>query len=112
MAQPSARSSSRLRATLYADVEREWNVRRLRGNDAGSRNVTQWNRLPRSRGSSAFLGYAANRIFGERHGTIATALISGAYSSTAVTQALSQRLGSEECGGAEPAGIARRRALH
>jgi uncharacterized membrane protein (DUF4010 family) len=54
----------------------------------------------------SFLGYVANRIFGERHGTIATALIGGAYSSTAVTQALSQRLGSEERGGAEPAGIA------
>src|SRR4051795_2859923 len=54
----------------------------------------------------SFLGYVANRIFGERHGTIATALICGAYSSTAVTQALSQRLGSEERGGAEPAGIA------
>lgn len=54
----------------------------------------------------SFLGYAANRIFGERHGTIATALIGGAYSSTAVTQALAQRLGSEKRGGAEPAGIA------
>lgn len=54
----------------------------------------------------SFLGYVANRIFGERHGTIATALIGGAYSSTAVTQALAQRLGSEERGGAEPAGIA------
>jgi uncharacterized membrane protein (DUF4010 family) len=54
----------------------------------------------------SFLGYVANRIFGERHGTIATALIGGAYSSTAVTQALAQRLGSEEEGGAEPAGIA------
>ncbi len=54
----------------------------------------------------SFLGYVANRIFGERHGTIATALIGGAYSSTAVTQALSQRLGSEERAGAEPAGIA------
>jgi uncharacterized membrane protein (DUF4010 family) len=54
----------------------------------------------------SFLGYVANRIFGERHGTIATALIGGAYSSTAVTQALSQRLGSEKRGGAEPAGIA------
>jgi uncharacterized membrane protein (DUF4010 family) len=52
------------------------------------------------------LGYVANRIFGERHGTIATALIGGAYSSTAVTQALAQRLGSEKEGGAEPAGIA------
>ena len=45
-------------------------------------------------------------IFGERHGTIATALIGGAYSSTAVTQSLAQRLGSETKGGAEPAGIA------
>src|SRR4051812_48752779 len=54
----------------------------------------------------SFLGYVANRIFGERHGTIATALIGGAYSSTAVTQSLSQRLGSEQRGGAEAAGIA------
>jgi len=54
----------------------------------------------------SFLGYVANRIFGERNGTIATALIGGAYSSTAVTQSLAQRLGSEERGGAEPAGIA------
>ena len=46
----------------------------------------------------SFLGYVANRIFGERHGTIATALIGGAYSSTAVTQSLAQRLGSEEPG--------------
>jgi len=54
----------------------------------------------------SFLGYVANRIFGERHGTIATALIGGAYSSTAVTQSLAQRLGHEERAGAEPAGIA------
>lgn len=54
----------------------------------------------------SFLGYVANRIFGERHGTIATALIGGAYSSTAVTQALAQRLGGEQRAGAEPAGIA------
>src|SRR3954471_7876306 len=54
----------------------------------------------------SFLGYVANRIFGERHGTIATGLIGGAYSSTAVTQALAQRLGSDREGGAEPAGIA------
>ena len=54
----------------------------------------------------SFLGYVANRIFGERHGTVATALIGGAYSSTAVTQALAQRLGSDKQGGAEPAGIA------
>src|SRR5690242_7768414 len=54
----------------------------------------------------SFLGYVANRIFGERHGTIATALIGGAYSSTAVTQSLAQRLGREQKAGAEPAGIA------
>src|SRR5262249_42948956 len=54
----------------------------------------------------SFLGYAANRIFGERRGTLATALIGGAYSSTAVTQSLAQRLGSEPKAGAEPAGIA------
>lgn len=54
----------------------------------------------------SFLGYVANRIFGERHGTIATALIGGAYSSTAVTQSLAQRLGRERKAGAEPAGIA------
>jgi len=54
----------------------------------------------------SFAGYVANRIFGARHGTIATALIGGAYSSTAVTQSLAQRLGSGESGGAEPAGIA------
>ena len=54
----------------------------------------------------SFLGYVANRIFGERHGTIATALIGGAYSSTAVTQSLAQRLGRDEKGGAENAGIA------
>jgi uncharacterized membrane protein (DUF4010 family) len=54
----------------------------------------------------SFLGYIANRLFGERNGTIATALIGGAYSSTAVTQSLAQRLGSEPKAGAEPAGIA------
>jgi uncharacterized membrane protein (DUF4010 family) len=54
----------------------------------------------------SFLGYVANRIFGERNGTIATALIGGAYSSTAVTQSLAQRLGREEGAGAENAGIA------
>jgi len=54
----------------------------------------------------SFLGCVANRIFGERHGTIATALIGGAYSSTAVTQSLAQRLGSEQHVGAENAGIA------
>jgi len=54
----------------------------------------------------SFLGYVANRVFGERRGTIATALIGGAYSSTAVTQSLAQRLGSASQLGAENAGIA------
>lgn len=54
----------------------------------------------------SFAGYVANRVFGARHGTIATALIGGAYSSTAVTQSLAQRLGSGEGSGAESAGIA------
>jgi len=54
----------------------------------------------------SFAGYVANRIFGARNGTIATALIGGAYSSTAVTQSLAQRLGSSSAGGAEEAGIA------
>ena len=54
----------------------------------------------------SFLGYIANRLFGERNGTVATALIGGAYSSTAVTQSLAQRLGRAEHPGAEPAGIA------
>jgi uncharacterized membrane protein (DUF4010 family) len=54
----------------------------------------------------SFLGYVANRIFGERHGTVATGLIGGAYSSTAVTLALAQRLGREQKIGAEPAAIA------
>jgi uncharacterized membrane protein (DUF4010 family) len=54
----------------------------------------------------SFMAYVANRIFGARRGTISTALIGGAYSSTAVTQSLAQRLGSREAGGAEAAGIA------
>jgi len=54
----------------------------------------------------SFMAYVANRIFGARRGTISTALIGGAYSSTAVTQSLAQRLGSKEEGGAEAAGIA------
>lgn len=54
----------------------------------------------------SFAGYVANRIFGERNGTVATALIGGAYSSTAVTQSLAQRLGKQADGGSEAAGIA------
>ncbi|HMI41885.1 MAG TPA: DUF4010 domain-containing protein [Sphingomicrobium sp.] len=55
----------------------------------------------------SFAGYIANRVFGERRGTIATALIGGAYSSTAVTVSLAQMLGKDErASGPEPAGIA------
>ncbi|OZA93088.1 MAG: hypothetical protein B7X57_06170, partial [Erythrobacter sp. 34-65-8] len=54
----------------------------------------------------SFLGYIANRLFGARRGTIATAVIGGLYSSTAVTQSLSQRLGAGEGSAAENAGIA------
>lgn len=54
----------------------------------------------------SFAGYVANRLFGSRHGTMATAIIGGAYSSTAVTYSLAQRLGAREGGGAENAGIA------
>jgi uncharacterized membrane protein (DUF4010 family) len=57
----------------------------------------------------SFVGYVANRIFGTRHGTIATALIGGVYSSTAVTQSLAHRLSSSEeasATSAESAGIA------
>jgi uncharacterized membrane protein (DUF4010 family) len=43
-------------------------------------------------------GYVANRLFGEKKGTIATALIGGAYSSTAVTAALASRLRDGEDG--------------
>lgn len=51
----------------------------------------------------SFVGYVANRLFGARHGTLATAVIGGAYSSTAVTQALARRIGAE---GRDPAAIA------
>lgn len=54
----------------------------------------------------SFLGYVANRVYGARHGTLATAIIGGAYSSTAVTQSFAQQLGASDGGGAEPAGIA------
>lgn len=54
----------------------------------------------------SFAGYVANRLFGTHNGTVATAIIGGAYSSTAVTQSLAQRLGSDGGGGAETAGIA------
>jgi uncharacterized membrane protein (DUF4010 family) len=54
----------------------------------------------------SFVGYVANRVFGAKRGTIATAVIGGAYSSTAVTQSLAQRLGTGEGGSAASAGIA------
>ncbi|WP_095011235.1 MgtC/SapB family protein [Tsuneonella mangrovi] len=54
----------------------------------------------------SFIGYVANRLFGARRGTIATAIIGGAYSSTAVTYAFAQRLGAGGGGWAENAGIA------
>jgi uncharacterized membrane protein (DUF4010 family) len=50
-------------------------------------------------------GYVANRLFGESRGTIATAIIGGAYSSTAVSAALSARLNDGEPGPFAP-GIA------
>lgn len=46
----------------------------------------------------SFLGYIANRTVGERRGVLATALIGGAYSSTAVTASFAQRLGAGEKG--------------
>lgn len=46
----------------------------------------------------SFAGYVANRTIGARKGVIATAIIGGAYSSTAVTASLSQRLGKGEQG--------------
>nr|WP_255548037.1 DUF4010 domain-containing protein [Erythrobacter ani] len=53
----------------------------------------------------SFLGYVADRAIGARHGTILTAFIGGAYSSTAVTQSLSQRLRDENATGVECSGI-------
>ena len=46
----------------------------------------------------SFAGYIANRLVGRKKGTLATAVIGGAYSSTAVTASLSQRLGAGEAG--------------
>lgn len=46
----------------------------------------------------SLVGYVANRLIGEKKGTIVTALIGGAYSSTAVTQALASRLRDGEPG--------------
>jgi uncharacterized membrane protein (DUF4010 family) len=46
----------------------------------------------------SFAGYVANRTVGARRGVLATAIIGGAYSSTAVTASLAQRLGRGEQG--------------
>lgn len=46
----------------------------------------------------SLFGYIANRVIGEKRGTLATALIGGAYSSTAVTAALAARLRNNEPG--------------
>jgi uncharacterized membrane protein (DUF4010 family) len=43
----------------------------------------------------SFLGYVANRLVGQRYGTLATAAIGGVYSSTAVTVTLAQQLRDE-----------------
>ena len=54
----------------------------------------------------SFAAHIAGRLFGERRGTLATAIIGGAYSSTAVTQSLAQRLRTGSADGPEAAGIA------
>jgi uncharacterized membrane protein (DUF4010 family) len=46
----------------------------------------------------SFGGYVANRTIGAKRGTVATAIIGGAYSSTAVTASLARRLGRGESG--------------
>jgi uncharacterized membrane protein (DUF4010 family) len=53
----------------------------------------------------SLVGYVANRLVGEKKGTLATALIGGAYSSTAVTAALAGQLREGE-GGPFATGIA------
>jgi len=54
----------------------------------------------------SFLSYIADRILGARYGTVLTAIIGGAYSSTAVTQSLAQRLRQKGGGNVECTGIA------
>ena len=55
----------------------------------------------------SFAGYVASRIFGKEKGVLATAMIGGAYSSTAVTALLSHRLRTDKTGqGTLSAGIA------
>lgn len=46
----------------------------------------------------SFAGYVANRTVGARRGVLATAVIGGAYSSTAVTVSLSRQMGRGESG--------------
>lgn len=46
----------------------------------------------------SFLGYIANRTIGARKGILATAIIGGAYSSTAVTASFAQQLGGGQSG--------------
>ena len=46
----------------------------------------------------SFAGYIANRLIGERKGILATAIIGGAYSSTAVTASLAERMRAGEKG--------------
>lgn len=53
----------------------------------------------------SYLGYVADRALGARYGTVLTAIIGGAYSSTAVTQSLAQRLRDDTASGIECTGI-------
>lgn len=46
----------------------------------------------------SFIGYVANRTIGARKGILATAVIGGAYSSTAVTASFSEQLGRGQSG--------------
>jgi uncharacterized membrane protein (DUF4010 family) len=46
----------------------------------------------------SFVGYIANRTIGARKGILATAVIGGAYSSTAVTASFSEQLGRGQSG--------------
>ena len=46
----------------------------------------------------SFAGYVANRTIGARNGILASAVIGGSYSSTAVTASFARRLGTGEAG--------------
>ena len=54
----------------------------------------------------SFAAHIAGRLFGERRGTLATAIIGGAYSSTGVTHSLAQRMRAGVANGPEATGIA------